>query len=445
LEGGGNVIDICEYAVGKGETCGADEVEAVWMKEVTTTVEAELGEISNTSMTKNEGLRIRVIKDGAVSSVFTYSMDRTSVEKAVEKAVAAARVGQKDAYWDSLPSPGGYQRVSLWDQSMDVGADEMTEDVAEMLHMLPKGVTASFAVNEIELMYKACVNSNGIHHEDKSALGTYGMGVVGMLGDGVTPEFEKILYLRKYSPDPQSITESLVDSINRFSPLKPASSGKSTVILSPHALQDLFLFTLFRAVSGDNVVRGKSLLAGKEGQQVACPAVTLHDNGTIRKGTRSCEMDDEGVPCQDTAIIENGVLQGFIWNDYWAKRVGGSSTGNARYSIRSNAMSIQHTTMVFNPGDCTREELFDVRDGYYVVRVQGAHGANPESGDFSVVCAPAYKIRNGEIAGGCVGMMLSDNVYSLLEKVEAIGNECEVGWAAVLPPMRFSDVNVAAK
>jgi PmbA protein len=85
-------------------------------------------------------------------------------------------------------------------------------------------------------------------------------------------------------------------------------------------------------------------------------------------------MDDEGVPCQDTAVIEEGVLQGFIWNDYWAKRMGCSSTGNANYDEKSNEMLIQPTTMVGSPGVYTREELFDVKDGYYIQDVQGAQG-----------------------------------------------------------------------
>ena len=156
-------------------------------------------------------------------------------------------------------------------------------------------------------------------------------------------------------------------------------------------------------------------------------------------------MDDEGVPRQDTPLIENGVLQGFIWNDYWAKRMGVSSTGNAHYDNRNDEMLIQQNTMVITPGDYTREELFDVKDGYYILDLQGAHSSNPESGDFSVLCTPAFRIKKGEITGGATGTMLSDNVFSLLEKVDAIGREPTINEHTIFPHTRFVDVNVAAK
>ena len=72
-------MDVCRYAVSAGETCGADEVEAVWTRNITTTVEAECGEISTASKMWNEGLRIRVVQNAALGSVVTYRMDRDAI------------------------------------------------------------------------------------------------------------------------------------------------------------------------------------------------------------------------------------------------------------------------------------------------------------------------------------------------------------------------------
>ncbi len=156
-------------------------------------------------------------------------------------------------------------------------------------------------------------------------------------------------------------------------------------------------------------------------------------------------MDDEGVPRQNTLLIENGILKGFIWNDYWAKRTGNTSTGNAYYKDKANEMAIQQTNMVVNPGDFTKEELFDIKDGYYVLGFQGVHGSNPESGDFSVVCNPAFRIRNGKISGGVTGMMMSDNIFSLIKEIDAIGRDTKVVQYGILPHIRFTGVNVADK
>ena len=101
--------------------------------------------------------------------------------------------------------------------------------------------------------------------------------------------------------------------------------------------------------------------------------------------------------------------------------------------------------MVVAPGRYTKDQLFDVKDGYYIVGVQGAHGSNPESGDFSVVCSPAYRIRKGDLSGGVTRMMLSDNVYSLLQKIDSVERDVEVREFAILPHIRCRDVNVVAR
>jgi PmbA protein len=440
------MIDVCQHAVDYGERIGVDEIEAMWAKYSSTTIKAQLGEIDEASMVTNESIRIRVIKDKALSSVFTYLLDKESVKTAVEKALYAARVSKKDDAWHSLPAPGAYPRVDTYDTSLvSVSSEEMMDPVIEMLSLLPQGIAAYFAGTEVEIAERACVNSNGVQHQDKGALLAYGLALVGMLENGVTPSFQDILFSRTYDPDPALVAEPLVEKINLFKKADTASSGKAAIIFSPEAFEDLLHNTLFKAVSGDNVARGKSLLQGKEGELVASPLLTLHDNGVVPEGVYAKEMDDEGSPCEDTALLEEGVLQGFIWNDYWGKRMGYASTGNAKYDDRQDEMRIQQSTMTVQPGEFDTKELFAVNDGYYVLGLQGAHGANPESGDFSVVCAPAFKIRNGEITGGVTGMMLSDNIFSLLTNLDALGRELDVIDGAILPHARFSQVNVAAK
>lgn len=436
---------MCRYAVEVGEKRGC-EVEAVWMREQATVVEAELGEISRASQIKNEGMKIRVIRTKATGSVFTYRLDKDSVKKAVESALAQANASRKDEQWDSLPSPRAYARLDVWDPHLEkASAEEMTAPVVDILQMIPRDLQVCSAATQLITGERACVNSSGLEHADRGTQLAFGMAVVGVLPDGMTPAFEKITFTRTHALNPQEIASTLIDQVNLFKKPETATSGESTVILSPEALQSLFRFTLFKALSGDNVARGKSLFGGKEGKKVANEMFTLHDNGIHPQGFNTREMDDEGVPCQDTPLIERGVLRGFLWNDYWGKRMGTASTGNAHYDGRTDEVAIQQTTMVVTPGDHTMGELCTLGDGYLVLDFQGAHGSNPESGDFSVVCTPAYRIRNGDITGGVVGMMLSGNIFSLIQNVDAVENTLYANQYTLFPHVRFKNVTVIAK
>ncbi|KYK33308.1 MAG: hypothetical protein AYK18_04770 [Theionarchaea archaeon DG-70] len=440
------MMDRCEYAVSVGEQQGADEVEAFWTQKVSTAVKAALGEISTAMTTRNEGMRIRVVTNNALGSAFTYRLDKGSIQKTVSKALAASRVSKKDEYWESFPGHQNYSTIDVWDSTMEeVRPEDLTAPVIEILQAVPDPIIVHYAAHEIILHQQACVNSNGVEHEEKGTRENIALRAVGKLGDGVTPSFYKASFSRKYDPAPAPLVEDLIHKITLFKQPDAAVSGPSHVLFSPFALFKLFYYTLFKAVSGENVARGKSLLAGKEETKVASSIFTLHDNGIVPQGIASAEMDDEGVPCEDTPLVEKGILKGVIWDHYWATRMGETSTGNAHYSDQTGTMSIQQTNMVVHPGKYSTEELYSIDRGYYVLDVQGAHGSNPDSGNFSVMCAPALRIRKGELSGGVTGMMLSDNIFSLLQNIDAVGRESEVREVAILPPVRVTNINVVAK
>jgi len=129
-----------------------------------------------------------------------------------------------------------------------------------------------------------------------------------------------------------------------------------------------------------------------------------------------------------------------LWNDYWAKIGGERSTGNAYRNILKGTVETKPTNIVIEEGS---DNIFDIREGYYVKGFQGAHSSNPESGDFSVVCNPGFKVENGEITGGCV-FMISGNIYDLLKNIEDIGREKITGTNIISPLIRFK-VHTAAK
>ncbi|HZI88976.1 MAG TPA: TldD/PmbA family protein, partial [Candidatus Polarisedimenticolia bacterium] len=63
----------------------------------------------------------------------------------------------------------------------------------------------------------------------------------------------------------------------------PIASARVPVVFSADA-SGVFLASLFPAFSGLNVTEQRSFLAGKQGQQIAGPLVTIVDDGAMRRG-----------------------------------------------------------------------------------------------------------------------------------------------------------------
>ena len=92
-------------------------------------------------------------------------------------------------------------------------------------------------------------------------------------------------------------------------------------MLDPHVAAS-FASVIGRTLSADAVQRGRSLFAGKEGEQIADPALRLLDDGLDPEGLATAPFDGEGVPQQRTALIEDGRLRTYLFDAYTARKGG---------------------------------------------------------------------------------------------------------------------------
>src|ERR1700691_6063208 len=75
---------------------------------------------------------------------------------------------------------------------------------------------------------------------------------------------------------------------------------------------------IFEAANGDSVYRSASFWAGKLGEQVASPNVTVIDDGAVPGLFGTAPFDGEGLPTRRKVIVEKGVLKNYLLNTYTA-------------------------------------------------------------------------------------------------------------------------------
>ncbi|KAG1527776.1 hypothetical protein G6F51_014285 [Rhizopus arrhizus] len=84
------------------------------------------------------------------------------------------------------------------------------------------------------------------------------------------------------------------------------------VVLGPGWPGVLLHEAVGHGLEGDFNRKGTSVYAGRIGERVAAPGVTIVDDGTLDGRRGSLNIDDEGHPSQCTTLIEDGILVGFI-------------------------------------------------------------------------------------------------------------------------------------
>lgn len=445
------LLDLCKYAVDTAKAAGATDVEVLARAESELQSDIELSEIASVNQNVSTSIALRVFIGKKMGCAFTNMASPESVKEAVELALNAAKVTTEDPDFRSLPFPSPYPDLEgLWID--DVVKRDPSEVVAATADLIQKASAAeeglivvgggSAAISQIS----AYSNSNGVNHSEKGTA-SYIVGVaVAQTESGMTPMTMAYDIRRGLDVDVDTAVNKIAGTIRLCKRRAEGQTGKHTVILHPHALSQLMQFTLMEAVRGDNVARGKSQVADKIGEQIAVDAFTLVDDGTYPGGLNTAQADDEGVPRRRTPIIENGILRSFLWDTYWANKMGVTSTGNAIRNMRQGLIEIKPTSLIVEPGKRDIEKIIsEIHHGYFIENVQGAHSSNPESGDFSIVGNPAFLIEDGELVGAVDGLMISGNVFELLKNITEVAKKPHKLITWIAPEVVVKDIDVIAR
>ena len=110
----------------------------------------------------------------------------------------------------------------------------------------------------------------------------------------------------------------------------PAPAGSMPVVMGAGWSGVLLHEAVGHGLEGDFNRKGTSTFAGRMGQRVASPGVTIVDDGTLPGRRGSLNVDDEGQPTECTTLIEDGVLVGYMQDSLNARLMGMKPTGNGR-------------------------------------------------------------------------------------------------------------------
>ena len=176
-------------------------------------------------------------------------------------------------------------------------------------------------------------------------------------------------------------------------------------------------------LEGDFNRKGTSTFAGRMGQRVASPGVTIVDDGTLAGRRGSLNVDDEGTPTQCTTLIEDGVLVGYMQDTLNARLMGMTPTGNGRRESFAHLPMPRMTNTYMLAGTHDPEEMIrSVKKGLYAVNFGGGQ-VDITSGKYVFSATEAYLIENGRITAPVKGATLIGNGPETMQRVRMIGHD----------------------
>lgn len=446
------LLDLCELAVETAMRLGADEAEAFLTRGREISVRAEANEFKLATSHASDGLGIRVFSDRALGFASVNIFDEQKIEETVRMAVSLSKASPGDEH-NVLPEPRPIERISgLYDeQAHEFGMEQAITRMEDMLaaaRNYDSRVMIDSALVNAAIATHAVMNSKGIRAEEQRSL--FSHFIMGMARDNEEVSSFNHRFDSTRRASELDVKTKALDFARSVVASLGATRGESfvgTIILSPDAVLELLIGPIIWAVNANNVQKGMSRWAGKTGKQVASSLFAIEDNGQLAGGACSASFDREGLPHTGLTIIQDGVLQSYLYNSYTARKEGRGSTGHASGGTRT-VPGIGPTNLMIRPGQQSKEELIgDVERGILVTRFSSS--PNPVSGDISGVVKGGLLIEHGRLTRPLIETMFSGNLFEFLSRLSGLSRETErlafpqeVG--LVSPYIRIDDVAITA-
>lgn len=202
-----------------------------------------------------------------------------------------------------------------------------------------------------------------------------------------------------------------------------APAGEMEVVLGPGWPGVLLHEAVGHGLEADFNRKKTSAFAGLIGRQVASSKVTVVDNGTLANRRGSLNVDDEGSATQETVLIENGILKGYLSDKLSARLMNMPHTGNGRReSYQQIPMPRMTNTYMLSGDDAPEDIIRSVKRGLYAVNFGGG-SVDITSGKFVFSASEAYLIEDGKVTAPVRDATLIGNGPEALKYVSMVGND----------------------
>ena len=417
-----------ELVIAECAAQGITEYELYYQAGASTSIDTFQHSVNEFSSSYTGGLCFRAIVNGKMGYASTEALSAEEAKAVVAKAMDNAVNLESEE--QVFLGEGGQEYAPLTDKSYPLPSTEeliakMLETTEKLYAADPMAVDGCQTSGIIETSEIAIYNSKGLDlHYNSSASGLVVAAVVSNGQEMVGSHQIKLGKLDEIDTD--AMVQKAMKSAKEKLGGEVAPTGQYPVIFNTEAMTSL-LGVYSSIFNSESAQKGLSKLAGKEGEVIAAPWVTLVDDPFHAENPEPINFDAEGSPTYKKTVIENGVLNTLLYNLKTAAVAGKKTTGNASKAGYDATVGIRPFTMYLENGDLTEEELLaKAGNGVYITSLGGLHaGADAISGDFSLQSS-GYMIENGQKTTYVKSFTVAGNFYDLLKNIVALANNCEL-------------------
>lgn len=439
-----------DFIFSHAKKIGADQVEVLGQvsSEFEVNVRDEVIENIAHNTTKGLGLKIIVGQKTAFSS--TTDWDFETLINLTNHTLEAAKYSTPDEFNTLSNNQGSYcdQDLELRDSEIfNVSNQKRLEQAIELSSLASQIDSRVKSVQSSSVgytdNYSFYANSNDKFLDKKSSLISNSLQV--MASENGQNQIAGWYDHARFESDLEQkeiIAETAVKrSIDRLNPRK-IKTGKYRVIFDPTTASSFFA-SIFPAFSGEMVNKGASFLYDDLSRLTASEILTITDEPHVIRGLGSKIWDADGNPTQRNILVKNGIITKFLYDEYYARKTGNTSTGNGVRSYKSTS-GISFHCLTIAPGRASFPDLLRAAGTGILITGTIGFGVDTVSGNYSKG-AFGWFIENGELSFPISDFTIADHLKNMLRNIAVISNDARRNGTVLSPSILFSEMTIAGE
>ena len=438
-------LALAETALGLITAAGATDADASVTVADRFACEARDREVTKLERSRGRGLHVRAFVGTRRATLATSDLSRAGVAALAQRVVAAAAfVGEDpDAV---LPEPAGADGVcdhDLGTVSDDVAERHDEEKIEEALAMERAMRAADARVTNSDgsrvrdaLVSWALANTRGFRGVTQGSEVSRAAAPVAL--DGEEKRVGRYGTAARGWATAENAEAVAVHAVQRAVAMMGARKPPTMRIpvIFERDVAAAVLADLFAALSAANVAVGNSWLAERRGERIGNHRVTIVDDGRLVGGLGSAPFDGEGTPTRETVAVRNGVLESYLSDTYWGRRLGMASTGNAGHG------GVAANNLYLVPGAGTLADLVAATERSVLVVDTIGFATEYASGVYSRGARGLY-IEDGEPRYAIDEFTIASTFAEMLQGIDAIAGDLRFDSAIVAPSFRVAEMTVS--
>lgn len=410
---------------------GGDMAEVFAEERRSLTMRLEERRVESVVSGVDRGASVRVLE--GLSTAFGY-VDSLEEEALAPLADEVGRARSGSAV-DIVAPPTPLPRERRWVESDPEEVEAAAK--ARLLHLIDETArAASPEVRQVGAGYAEgrqrvwIANSQGVSATDDRTRVMLAVTVTAQRGDVIQTGRETLAHHGGIELLTEEAVRAMAEEAARKALVMldaiPAPGGRMPVVLANGFGGVLFHEACGHGLEADYILKKTSVWEGKQGTRVAGPHVFAYDDGVTPGMWGSAGCDDEGTPHQRTAVIEAGVLTGYLTDRLRGGLLGFPLSGNGRRQDYRHMPYPRMTNTYFGVGPHRVEEIIsDTPRALYAKSLSGGE-VNPATGDFVFGVSEGYLIENGKVGPAVRGATLIGNGPEVLLGIDAIADDLDV-------------------